>query len=241
MKKTDLFFTIRIYQSYIIALVIFFILIWLGRSFLVPNSTKIQQILAEQKELTNKKEMLEKKLAILSAIDKEQELEVLKKITFVLSEEKDVFSIFNGLDTQEKDAGIVVTQSDFTVGVVSTSSASQKSVVQKTAYESIDISFNVLASKDTLLTFLKNLRNFKTRLFTVKDMKITILPNSQLEASFILSAFYMPFPPNLGEVDSPLAELTPQQVGIKENIASNTILPSDIEPAVEKGKSNLFQ
>ena len=240
MKINDLIFKLRDYQSFFISSLIAVILIWLGQNYLIPNVGKINEMLSSQNELAEKEKLLNKKLDILTNLDEAQELILLRKINGVIPEDKDIFSVFWGLDKQQADAGVVITQSDFTAGVVSTGSASHP-VVDNKAYKSLDISFAALSNKSNLLTLLSNLESFKTRLFMPHDIKVSFSSADALEASFVLTTYYLPFPSQLGNTDAPLPELPGVLARIKDKINQNAALPSESEPTFDKGKSNLFE
>ncbi|MBI4067437.1 hypothetical protein HY407_03565 [Candidatus Gottesmanbacteria bacterium] len=242
LNKESLIVSIKNYQGFIITALIAITMVWLVNSYLIPNIQKTQQTLATQKDLDSREKMLSTKLEVLESINKDVELEALKKIIAVLPEEKDAFSIFNGLDTQEKDAAVVVTQSDFRVGIVSTDSASiNKELLSNKKYQGIDIKFTILGDREQLLTLLANLQNFKTRLFAVKDMTVKLGDGTAVEASFTLTTYYQPFPNDLGQVDSILPQLTAKQVEIKDQIVQMAILPSTTDESIPTGKTNLFQ
>ena len=241
MKINDLLSKLREYQSFFISSVIAVVLFWLFQNYLIPNGTKIGEMLTMQNDLIAKEKILTKKLEDLGGLDEVEELLLLRKVNAVIPQEKDIFSIFSGLDTQQADAGVVVTQSDFTAGVVSTGSAAIVPAADNKPYKSLDVSFAAIANKENFLTLLNNLESFKTRLFIPHDVKISFVSPDTLDTSFILTTYYLPFPPQLGTLETPLPQLSGQLARIKDKINQNATAISDAEPIFEKGKSNLFQ
>lgn len=231
---------LKLYQSIILPGFILIVVIWLTTRYLLPNIDKIQALIEEQKGQEQKLTQLTGKLSTLSGANKDEELDTLKKIVAVIPEEKDAFSIFDGLDTIEKDSGVVVLNSDFRVGIVSTESA-QVLVRQKAKYPSIDINFDLIGSSDQVISFLKELDEFRTRLFGTKEIAITVNSDKTMTGTFVLSAYYLPFPETLGNPDSPLPQVSARQQEIKTKIAEVSVPkgPEDNDAII--GKPNLFQ
>ncbi len=241
MKNEELLLKLKEYQSFFIASLIFVVLVYLLSNFLLPNGVKIIQMLSEQNQLSDKEKMLSKKLEELSNIDEVEELVTLRKINIIIPEEKDIFSIFSGLDTQGADSGVVIEQSDFTAGVVSSGSANRQTSADNKPYKGVDVTLTTLSNKESFLKLLSNLSNFKTRFFTAHNFTIKFSSLDGLEASFILTTYYSPFPNILGTLETALPQLSGRLARIKEKIEQNALLPVDAEPEFEKGKTNLFQ
>ncbi len=240
MNKTSLLNTIQDYKLYILSVTICIVVIILTSLFLIPNIQKIQDVIVKQKDSEDTRKRLEVKNNTLSSISKDEELELLKKLIFVLPEEKDVFSIFSGLDTLEKSSGLLVTNSGFKIGVVSTGSAQIQNVDPKIKYQSIDITYEVFGSKPQILGLLQALTSFKTRLFTAKNLNVAYQDQDHVSASFVLSAYYLPFPAQLGSAGSALPISSPSYDRLKAKVMANASLVEEDVPIGTQGKQNLF-
>lgn len=237
-KKSDLLPFIKKNQSLIISGTIVVVVVILTVMFLIPNLQKIQEMANSSVTYEQTLNNLQEKVAILDGVQKEEELEKLKKIVTVLPEEKDVFTIFAGIDTLERESGVIITKSDFKVGVVSTESAVVQSSKEDNLF--VEINFDAFGSKDSVKKLFDVLHSVKTRLFTAKDVKIGYLTPDSLSISFTLLAYYLPFPAKLGNVDSPISPLSKKMVSLKDEIIREAMPVSLEVPDVPKGKTNLF-
>lgn len=241
MNKNEMIQQIREYQSYILSSGILVILVWLVSAFLLPNIHAVQATLEERKTEDQKIATLTKKINALNIFDKVSELDLLQKVNTVLPEEKDAFSIFTGLDKLEKDSSVFITHSDFRIGVVSTGAAQLAAQTSsKFGHQSIDISFAIVGQKENVIAFLRNIINFKTRLFTAKNISISYDDPDHLSASFTLSTYYLPLPKQLGGADKPLLVESAKQQDIEKTIAQNAVVVNETDQNIIHGKSNLF-
>src|SRR3989338_8595245 len=140
-------FAIR-YKGAFMSLLVMVVVILLIVGFLTPNINSIQESMANMNAQGEKIIDLKKKATFLSQTNKAKEAENLKKITTVLPEEKDVFTIFTGIDGLQNESGVLVTESDFKVGVISTESAVQAAGASKKKKDmAVDIKFEAVGSK----------------------------------------------------------------------------------------------
>lgn len=237
----DIIKPLKNFSNLVISGVIVIVIFILTTNFLIPNIDNIKTVLEDQKTADKKISVLQQKFNILSDLNKDEELNNLKKITTILPEEKDVFSIFGGLDDLQTNSNVVITNSNFRIGVVSTGSAAIKiNPPPKTKYLPIDINLEILGNSDQIISFLRNLTSFKTRLFTAKNVDISSAGKDHYSAAFVLSTYYQPFPAQLGEIDTPLPVLNPEETKIKSLILQNAQLPSEEGVSLPSGKTNLF-
>lgn len=231
----------RKYRSFFISIGIFVLTVFLTFQFLLPNIQKIQEIVVSAQQQEQKLDQLRSKVTVLDSTNKTEELETLKKIIAVLPEEKDVFTIFSGIDTLEKETGVVITRSDFRVGVVSTGSA-RTSLIQRGEDNklNVDIQFEAIGNEESILKLFELLGTVNTRLFTAKDVSIDYTNPDQITVGFILSAYFLPFPAQLGNVDSPLPVLSKDQQSLREVIAREALPAAQEVPDVPTGKTDLF-
>lgn len=237
-NTSDLLPFIKKNQSLIISGIIIVVVFILTVVFLIPNIQKIQEVTISSETKEQTLNNLRAKVTILDSIQKEEELFTLKKIIAILPEEKDVFTIFTGIDTLERESGVVITKSDLKVGVISTESALTRS--SKEDNLSVEINFEALGSKESILRLFDVLQSMKTRLFTARRVKIEYLSPDSLSVSFTILAYYSPFPAKLGSVDSQIVPLSEKMVSLKDAIMREAMPVSEEVPDVPKGKTDLF-
>lgn len=232
---------IRRNQGVFIACVIFIVIAFLTFQFLIPNIQKIQEVIVTSQDQEKKLTDLRNKVTVLESINKTEEAGILKKIIAVLPEEKDVFSIFAGIDGLESDSGVVITKSDFRVGVISTESAKMaRSATGENESLRVLIQFEAVGTRESMRKLFDILGTVKTRLFTASEVHVGYAGQDQMTVNFVLSAYYSPFPASLGSVQGSLPEFSKELMTLKTLIAKESLPVSEVMPSMERGKEDLF-
>lgn len=242
-KKFDYLSYIRKYEIVIASSAVLLLVIFLVFNMLLPNLDRANQIYVQGQTLKKELEILKQKDNTLSSLDYQYYKDIFLKSNFVLPEDKNYISLIGTFDLLEKDAQVIITRTDFQLGVVSTSSANLTRAVGTQAYV-IPVTLEVTGSFTSLQKFLEAVANVAGRLMVFDDISVVYRPEGALSASFTGRAFFYPLPTALGPVDSPLPRPDKNQEAIMKKI-SELNLPQDIGSAdLEKknvGKGNLFQ
>ena len=114
---------IRLYEKLIASALLLAAILVATVTFLIPNILKVQEIVSEKEQLNERYTVLKRKDAQLTGIDAQMYTGFLTRMKRIVPESKDFVSLFTTFDSLEKKTNVIIAQTDFQFGVVSTNSA----------------------------------------------------------------------------------------------------------------------
>ncbi len=239
MKKTDLKLILTRYRPFFFPLLIGLAILILTITLLIP---KITQIFELRQDLSKEKARLAKltqKLAELNGLDDNELTTKATLMVVALPAEKDVPLILATLSSLGKETGMEVENVKVSPGELSTESGKIKK--KEKGEETPTLPFEVLA-KGTM----ESLKNFLNRLgSTIPVMRVESASLSfeegEWQAKISLDTFFLSLPKTLGAVETPLAEITPEEELIYKRIEKYRApaIEGDL-PSVGTGKEDPF-
>lgn len=240
--KKHFLFVLKQYEVLITSLLVIFAVIILGFLFLLPNFGKAQEIYQEQNVLRTRLENLDKKDKDLGKIDDQYYKITLPKINAVLPETKEYVSLFSTLDSLERESGVSITRTNFSLGSVSTNSAKLTKIAGLSAYP-LPLSLSVIGGSSSVIKFMEGLNSLTGRIITLDQIEWTYKSLDIFEVTFVGNAYFYPYPQTIGSLYKPVPildkkheDLLARIAEIKQNVSAETEIGN-----VSVGKKNIFQ
>lgn len=234
---------IRKFETIIASSAVLLLVFFMTTSILLPNLNQANKILAQEKTLRTKLDLLTSKNNVLSSLDYQFYKDSFLKLNQVLPESKDYVSLIETFDTLEKQSGVSVEKTDFQLGAISTNSSTLIKTSGISAYV-VPINIGIAGDLETVKKFLESVANFTGRLLVFDDMSLNVKPSGFLDVSFNGRAFFYPLPTTLGPIDTALSRLDKNQQEILDKISQSSLAVTGSEQAFDKGsigKKILFE
>lgn len=239
MKKSTF---LRKYEILFASLFVIVTVIGMSIYFLLPNFTKVQTILSQRKELTQKRILLEKKDNALSALDIKFYGRLMGKLANVIPSSKDFSSLFATFDNLQTKTGVSILRTDLQFGVISTPSGSLSSRTVTSKPSAIPVTVIVAGTLPQLKSFLEALYDLSGRIILVKDIDIDLSGGEFVRATIVGQAYYYSASVNIGKLETLLPQVDEKKQDLLKKIdLAQTVLSENQAEAVSTGKSNLFE
>lgn len=160
--------TIRKYQSFIIAAVIFAFTTKFLTDTLIPNFRKYEAVKVKIAANTEKMSSLNRTYLKYNTIDISKYATNLTKLNNILPNDKDYISVFNRLDAIQKKTGVTVRSLDVELGTISTASAAKKQD-KNASYFTYNLQLS--GTDEEIDGFIKQAKDLSGRIFTVDTVK----------------------------------------------------------------------
>lgn len=238
----DLLEILKKYEIIFASAIVVITVILLSFTLLIPNIQKVNKILWQEKNLKTKFSNLQKKEAKLSTIEENQYKKAYNRSLTALPTSKDYVSLFTTFDQLQTKSGVVIANTSFQLGVVSTSSAILQKAERNGAY-TIPMTVDIHGSIEQAKIFIESLMSLAGRLISLDEISWTYVSSDFIKATLKGNAFFYPHPPIIPDVDSPLAEFSSRSAQILSKLDQIQPVESQIEEIdkVSLGKKSLFE
>lgn len=234
---------LRQYEIIIASSVVLLLVLFLSVNILLPNLNQANQILAQEKNLKNRVDLLTAKYKQLNSMDDQYFKDVFVKLNQVFPESKDYVSLIGTFDILEKQSGASIEKTDFQLGAISTTSSSFVKAAGVPAFV-VPLNIEIVGNLETVRKFLDAVGDFTGRLIVFDDMSMTIKPSGLLDIVFNGRAFFYPLPTTIGSIDSPLPKMEKSQEDILSKVSTMPLIDSGSTKDFDKsniGKKTLFE
>lgn len=237
------------YRPFFMPLIILMLIIILTISFVQPKISEIASL--RQKTEVNKVKLdnLTQKAGLLSSLDQNQLRLKFKTLESALPSEKDIPGFLVAMQKIANEASVSVDKVELSAGSISTPSAQ----AQATTAKSMQTEPDLVSAKVTITGTFTGLRQFldkasqARRLLNIKG--VSLGSNAAQKASgpisleLIFSIYYQLLPTSLGEIASPLPQVTSDEDRIYQTVAKYPLYSTFEEAgslSVPVGKSDPF-
>ncbi len=229
-----------------VSLIILATVIW-------PKFTQALQIRAANRELAIRRDTLSAKVQILQSLDKvalDQQLAVAEQL---LPSDKAIFAFLRQIEAAAGASGVILSKVDVAPGAVSATSEIKTEGTASVRDDAKSIASSVQV-KVSLTSDYQSLLNFTQRIFSlarvtgVNELSVSSSDSagegSSLRTSIVVNAYWRFLPGELGSIESPIIQLTDEQVSLIEkanlSIVSGPTGDGGSVPSVPTGRSDLF-
>lgn len=248
----------------VISVVVVIFIVW-------PKFSEVLRLKTANKELATRSELISQKAQKLEELSaKKDELQTqLASANQLLPSDKSVFTLIAQIEEAGKASGVLLSRIDVAPGAINDAksglgkSGSQpltenaqvpalvadQSAVSTVGSSGAENSSAKLQVKLTLsgdyksfLLFLRNALSM-ARVITVHDLSVSAGDSAgQVQSSFVIDAFWQPLPGELAAVETPIDELSSEEVDRLSQVTStgSITIPAPTLPSVPLGRSDLF-
>lgn len=237
------------YRSYLMPLAILLLIVVLTVSFVEPKISEIASL--QQKISANKVRLdnLTQKANLLNSLDPGQLRVKFKTLEGALPSEKDIPGFLVQMQKIANEASVSVDKVELSAGSISTGSAQTQATTAKTKKTEPDL----VSAKVTITGTFTGLRQFldkasqARRLLNIKGVNLggnaAQKANGPISLELIFSVYYQSLPISLGEIASPLPQVSTDEEKVYQTVAKYPLY-STFEGAgsvnVPVGKSDPF-
>ena len=217
-----------------VSLLIFLLVAW-------PKFSDVLRMRSENQQLTVRAQNLQQKAQRLAAFDKlELDLQLLSAEQ-ILPFGKDTFSLIAQIERAASTSGVILSRLETTPGVVGEqldNTAKDQETTPK-----IELKVALVSDYGSYLQFLERIRAI-ARIVAISDLTISSSRGSeqaaQLRTSMTLNAYWQPLTGLLSSIETPIEELTDQEVQMIARVQQVGTEASPVVPSVPAGKADLF-
>ena len=238
----DLLEILKKYEIIFASAIVVIAVILSSFSLLIPNFQKVNKILWQENNLKTRFSNLQKKEARLTTIEENYYKKAYSRLLTVLPMSKDYVSLFTTFDQLQTKSGVVIANTSFQLGVVSTTSAILQKAARNGAYI-IPMTVDIYGSIEQAKIFIKSLMSLEGRLISLDEINWTYESDDFIKATLKGNAFFYPQPPIIPDVDLPLTEYSSRSAQILSKLDQIQPDESQIEEIdrVSLGKKSLFE
>lgn len=218
----------------VVSLVILFLVIW-------PKFTEALRIKAQNQELETRVANLRVKAQLLGSLDKfllDQQLGVVEAM---LPSDEALFSFVRQVESTAATSGVILNKID-----VGPSAATASGTKQEATAPKIQVKVSVTSNYRSLVTFLSRISSVP-RVNGIAELTISSSATGseagRLRTSAVVDAFWRQLPRDLGSIETPLVELTQEELELLTKIQSAAVLVPAFGapvPQVPTGRVDLF-
>jgi hypothetical protein len=239
---------LRLYNKFILPTVIFIVCAGVTYYGIIPGIKSIQNLYLEQKKIGDEVASINKRIAILTAMDEETLRSQVVALMTAVPDAKYLPSVFLTLDAISQETNITVSTMSITSGGnIATQSATGTTAAAKQIGSSPPIAVKMSANGtvDQIKAFL-DLTASVRRLLRVNKFTMEINPDLSSKISIDLDAFYAPLPKTLGKSSDPLTGFTANDEELLNKVASYRLISQELlnydtpQPIIYGSKSNPF-
>lgn len=228
MKKEDILKFYQKYKFYIFPIVVFISALILIGFVIYPQTVELLTNQKAATELTKKSEFLATKVSALESYD-EQDLKIkVNSAVLSLPAERDLAQILGLLSE-------LTAKSGFSVLSISLGSIAEKGV----GTQSYTVKIEATGPSTLLQNYLKNLEN-SNRLLRVTSIDTSLGRDQLVSTSLTIEALYSPAPGDFGSIDSPLPDLSAEELDTLTKLA-RTGVSTPTQTLGPRGKANPFE
>lgn len=233
---------IKTYETIIASLVALGVVPILFFVFLVPNLTIVNKLGTQKEYLQNHILLLKKKTETLSSLDQKYYKDVFTKIHNALPSSKDYASLFDTLTVIQSKTGVTITNADFQLGILSTTSAELKKLPGEEAYV-VPVTIEMAGFTSQVIRSIDALQDLTGRFITIEDMSLSVDIDDRMKIKVSGYGYFYPETKTIGSVDSPLPPVTEQIASTFDEISKKIqLLPSyEQETSIPVGKKDIFR
>ena len=218
---------LKAYKYYFLPAIIFLAILFTGLVFLRPNMVKVVQI---QQRIAGERNILVQltgKLSQLEALDESNLISKTEMLLKIVPPEKDVPAILASLKNLSSISNLDLKSVQLDPGDLTTDYP-------------ILVSLKLEGEAEGLKKFLEKIELISP-LMRPKTITTIYQEGNVSEMSLVLETFFLQFPETLGEIDSPLPEISSEEEKAYQRVSSFEVYSSEIETSIlPSGKENPF-
>lgn len=227
----------------LVALVVAFFVVW-------PKFSDALSLRASNQDLALRVGALERKVNVLSSLDRFELESQLALSEQILPSDKGTFGFVRQIESAAASSGIFLDQVDLVPGTLdavdSAPVAGTVEASKQTIAPTLQVRVSTTSNYASLLTFLNTLFSI-SRVVGISELIVASEVNAEgasaLKASFLIDAFWKPLPGQLGSIESPVTTLTAAEIEILDRVKTLEVsggAPASVVPTVPTGRADLF-
>lgn len=215
-----------------------------------PKFTQVLRLRGANRDLVTRVANLSQKADKLGSLDNillEQQLVAAEQL---LPSDKGVFTLVSQIEKTAGVSGVLLTRVELTPGNLSENAAPDKPLPAASGSQdetlgvasNIQLKISVSSDYRSLVIFLNNLLSLP-RAVAVRELAIASSSSSglsQIKASMLLDAYWKALPKQLASIESPVEDLTDNEVARLERIGSTGLSSIPSIPSVPLGRQDIF-
>jgi len=225
-----------------VCILILFFIVW-------PKFTQILQLKTENQQLIERAEKLDVKAGKLAVLDKNELDTQLGIAEQILPSDKGVFSLVTQVERTAAVSGALLNRVELAPGSINKSQSAKAPSSQGAATAETEVTpkmqLRISLSGDykSVLQFLNTIFSI-SRVVTINDLSLSSSgisgQSAQVRVSLTIDAYWLPLPNELSSIESPITELTPQELARLEQVRSTGFVVIPSIPSVSIGRPDLF-
>lgn len=188
----------RMIYFYLGVAVVFLIEVFILITFLPPTYARLRGKMVMADTRGKEVSSYTNALSMLESLDSSGVDGYLAKVLLALPDEKKISGVISGMTALASSSGVVVTDLEFSPGIVATISAETKNNApdEKVVDENLNVrmvpaSLTIIASVDSLIDFLKKLST-ASQLIGVSAVSYSVDRPGQVKATIAIAIYYQP-------------------------------------------------
>lgn len=210
----------------------------------IPSISKVQELVAETRKLSEETTLLRKKLVTLNSLDEATLRTNLANVLSAVPAERSFPTVFETVESVAAQTGTTVVSMAISGGATLATPAAVSASDKKLGTRTIPFSVTINGSLDAVEQFIALVPNVR-RLLRVRVFSIAFPKEEKpLTVMIEMDAFYEPLPTNIGNTKTVLPQLTEEDVGVINRL---TLFPLASQesgalppPLIGKTKENPF-
>lgn len=225
------------------ALAIAYFVVW-------PKFQEVMQIKSSNKDLVALNATLSQKADALERLNKSELTSDYALADQMLPSDKEVFLLLRQIEVTATSNGVVLSSLTLTPGQVGTGSATAKAnapapppsnSAAAAGADVVEIPVTLSISSDyrSLISFLSNIFA-EPRVVNINNISSAASGTGTVSTSISLTSYWQSLPTTLGSIDSPISNLTSQEIARLKKAENSPISVGTSLPQVPVGRSDLF-
>ncbi len=233
----DAFKIITKYKSYLIPILVLFIIFVTSLLFLKPKIIGLIEIQKKNSVERKRLAQLSQKVAALEGLDLNELTTKSDSLLKILPAEKDVPNFLAALKMISQQTNVTLKSLKTDPGAISTVSAKTKTKELK-GLPMISFSLIVQGENDKIKDFVQKVENV-IPLMRIKIVGLSNREENFVEANLVLNAYFQPLPQNIGLLEQPISLITQEEESTYQTLSGFEPAATESSlPEVVSGREN---